>query len=157
MKVRQLLGIVLFAAICVSHSIGQERQEPAPNVLPEFNWDRVPVSAHFGIGDGLDPEQYDFVAQHFNFITLTAGRLPRDSQGSAETYTAQAARAIKTRNPKAKVLFYWASDKPKAQSKISNAAYPGEYIIHTRNCRGWEETSHQVFRCDSQGGSGLVV
>ena len=85
MKVRQLLGIVLFAAISVSHSIGQERQEPAHNVLPEFNWDRVPVSVHFGIGDGLDPEQYDFVAQHFNFIS-TAGRLPRDSHGSADIH-----------------------------------------------------------------------
>ncbi|TWT80409.1 hypothetical protein CA13_18250 [Planctomycetes bacterium CA13] len=136
MKVRQRLGLILFTAIFASHAIGQQRQEPASNVFPEFSWDRVPVSVHFGIGDGLEPEQYDFVAKHFNFITLTAGQLPRDSTGSAETYTAEAARAIKNRNPKAKVLFYWASDKPKAQSKISNAAYPGEYIIHTRNRKG---------------------
>ncbi len=104
--------------------------------LPVFSWDRVPVSVHFGIGDGLEPEQYDFVAKHFNFITLTAGRFPRDSKGSAELYTAEAARAIKKRNPKAKVLFYWASDKPKHQSKISNEAYPGEYIIRTRRRKG---------------------
>jgi hypothetical protein len=136
MKVRQLLGMILFTSISASHAIGQERQEPARNVFPEFNWDRVPVSVHFGIGDGLEPEQYDFLAKHFDFITLTAGRLPKSSKGSAELYTAEAARAIKKRNPKAKVLFYWASDKPKHQSRISNEAYPGEYIIHTRRRKG---------------------
>ncbi len=119
--------ILLFAVPATVHS-GEK--------LPVFSWDRVPVSVHFGIGEGLKPEQYDFVAKHFNFITLTAGRLPRDSKGSAETYTAQAAREIKNRNPKAKVLFYWASDKPKHQSKISNAAYPGEYLIQTKHRKG---------------------
>lgn len=100
--------------------------------LPVFSWDRVPVSAHFGIGDGLEPAQYDFLAEHFDFITLTAGRLSRNSESSAELQTAEAARAIKKRNPKAKVLFYWASDKPKHQSKISNKAYPGDYLTHTK-------------------------
>ncbi|MHC4200543.1 MAG: hypothetical protein ACYSU0_11170, partial [Planctomycetota bacterium] len=104
--------------------------------LPVFSWDRVPVSVHFGIGGGLEPEQYDFVAKRFNFSTLTAGRFPRGGKGSAELYTAEAARAIKKRNPKAKVLFYWASDKPKHQSKISNAAYPGEYIGRTKRRKG---------------------
>lgn len=79
MKVRQLLGMILFTSISASHAIGQERQQPAGNVFPEFNWDRVPVSVHFGIGDGLEPEQYDFLAKHFHFITLTAGRLPKSS------------------------------------------------------------------------------
>jgi len=145
MKVRQLLEMILLAATVAGHAMGQERQETAQRKFPEFNWDRVPVSAHFGIGTGLEPEQYDFVAEHFNFITLTAGRLPRDSQGSAETYTAAAARAIKKRNPQAKVLFYWASDKPKGQSKISNAMYPGQYIIHTRNGKGGKKRITKYF------------
>jgi len=136
MKVRQLLGMILFTAISASHAMGQEQQKSARNGFPEFSWDRVPVSVHFGIGEGLEPEQYDFVAKRFNFITITAGRRPRDSKGNAETYTAEATRAIKKRNPKAKVLFYWACDKPKVQSKLSNAAYPGEYIIHTQNIKG---------------------
>lgn len=119
-------------------------EKPSTGKDLEFSWDRVPVSAHFGIADGLEPEQYDFVADHFDFITLTAGRLPRDSTGNAETFTAEAALAIKKRNPKAKVVFYWASDKPKSQSKIANAAYPGEYLIHTRNRAGGrkEVTKH---------------
>ncbi len=97
---------------------------------PEFSWDKVPVSVHFGIGEGLEPHQYDFIAKHFDFITLTAGRLPADSKSSAEIESAKAALAIKARNPKAKVLYYWASDKPKGQSKLTNQTYPGNYLIH---------------------------
>ena len=40
--------------------------------LPVFSWDRVPVSVHFGIGEGLESEQYDFVAKHFNGNVLEA-------------------------------------------------------------------------------------
>ena len=136
MKVKHRLGMIFLIVITASSAMGQE---PARNGLPPFNWDRVPVSVHFGIGEGLTPEQYDFIAEHFNFITLTAGPLPRNSKGSAELYTAEAARAIKKRNPKAKVLFYWASDKPKHQSRISNAAYPGEYIIQTQKRNGQKD------------------
>ena len=113
MNVLHQLGMIFLTVLAASCSMGQE---PARNGFPEFSWDRVPVSAHFGIGEGLTPEQYDFIADRFNFITLTAGPLPRSSKGSAELFTAEAARAIKKRNPKAKVLFYWASDKPKQLS-----------------------------------------
>ncbi|MDG1872937.1 MAG: putative glycoside hydrolase [Mariniblastus sp.] len=126
------LGLLLLI-MTASSAIGQEEGQGG---LPLFSWDRVPVSVHFGIGEGLTSEEYDFIADHFNFITLTAGPLPKTSKGSAELYTARAARAIKKRNPQAKVLFYWASDKPKHQSKISNQAYPGEYIIQTQKRNG---------------------
>ena len=46
---------------------------------------------HFGIGEGLKPEQYDFIAEHFDFVTLTAGPLFRNSKGSVELHTAAAA------------------------------------------------------------------
>jgi hypothetical protein len=120
----------VFVSLCASAAVHSGER------LPVFSWDRVPVSVHFGISGGLEPEQYDFVAKRFNFITLTAGRFPRNSESSAELYTAEAARAIKKRDPRAKVLFYWASDKPKHQSKISNAAYPGEYIVRTKRKKG---------------------
>ncbi len=136
MKLRLQLAMIVFAAIAANQVLGQEGREPTRNGFPKFSWDRVPVSAHFGIGEGLTSEQYDLIAKRFDFITLTAGPLPRASQGSAELFTAEAARAIKKRNPKAKVLFYWASDKPKHQSKISNAAYPGEYILQTKKRNG---------------------
>ena len=90
--------------------------------LPSFSWDRVPLYAHLGIGDGLEPKQYHFLADHFGVITFTGGRVTRGS--SVEPNIAAAARAIKARNPKAKVLFYWASDIPKHQWVLSNANFP---------------------------------
>ncbi len=47
MKVIHPLGMILLTVITASHAIGQERKEPARNGFPEFNWDRVSVSAHF--------------------------------------------------------------------------------------------------------------
>ena len=83
MKVKHRLGMIFLTVIAASSALGQE---PARNGLPQFNWDRVPVSVHFGIGEGLTPEQYDFIAEHFNFITLTAGPLPRNSKYHRFTY-----------------------------------------------------------------------
>ena len=42
----------------------------AADGYPEFRWDRVPLYAHLSIGDGLKPEQYDFLADHFDLITF---------------------------------------------------------------------------------------
>jgi len=93
----------------------------ASDGLPAFDWDHVPLYAHLGIGDGLEPDQYNFLADHFKLIAFTGGRVTR---GSVEPNIAAAARAIKKRNPKAKVLFYWSSDIPKHQWKLSNASFP---------------------------------
>ena len=119
----------------------------ADGKLPEFSWDRVPLYAHFGIGQGLKPEQYDFLAENFMLIGLTAGRGGTDS---AEEYTAAAAAELKQRNPKMKVLFYWASDKPKHQSKIANQAYPGDYLIHTKRGKGKKDEVTRYFDVERQ-------
>ena len=94
--------------------------------FPAFTWDRVPLYAHLGIGDGLDPNQCNFLADHFSLITFTGGVV---HMGSVEPKIAAAARTIKKRNPAAKVLFYWASDMPKKQWKISNATFPKDGIL----------------------------
>ena len=36
--------------------------------FPKFSWDRVPVYAHFGYDPNLKPEQYDFLAKHFDAL-----------------------------------------------------------------------------------------
>ena len=136
MNFKYLLATIFLTLIAAATS---EAQEPARDRLPPFSWNRVPVSAHFGIGEGLQPEQYDFIAEHFDFVTLTAGPLSRNNEGSAELFTAAAANEIKKRSPSTKVLFYWASDKPKHQSKISNDAYPGEYILQKQTKKGKEK------------------
>ena len=118
-----LISILLVAGIPQLH---------AADSYPEFSWDRVPLYAHLGIGAGLKPEQYEFLADHFNLITFTGGIL-RDA--SVEPNIAATARAIKQRNPRAKVLFYWASDMPKHQWKDSNATFPEGGYLHVKKKR----------------------
>ena len=93
----------------------------AADGFPPFNWERVPLYAHLSIGDGLKPAQYNFLADHFALITFQAGgRI----NSSIETNITAGARAIKQRNPKAKVLFYWSCDLLKSPWKVSNASFP---------------------------------
>ena len=79
----------------------------APDVLPPFSWDHVPVYAHVGkTSDDFTPEQLDFLAKHFNFIAFEKSQAVR-KRGSTEAGIAEAARQIKLRKPDVKVLFYW--------------------------------------------------
>jgi hypothetical protein len=79
----------------------------AADTLPPFNWDRVPVYAHVGkASDDFTSEEMDFLAKHFDFITIEKDQASR-KHGSSEAGFAAAAREIKKRNPRAKVLFYW--------------------------------------------------
>jgi len=101
----------------------------AGDAFPAFAWNHVPLYAHLGVGKGLKPEQCEFLADHFDLITLTGGIL---RNASVEPNIAAAAKAIKRRNPKAKVLFYWAADMPKHQWKISNATFPKGGYLHVK-------------------------
>lgn len=79
----------------------------ANDAMPSFSWDRVPVYAHVGkTSDDFTPEQLDFLATHFDFITIEKHQASH-KHGSTEEGFVVAAREIKKRNPKAKVLFYW--------------------------------------------------
>ena len=75
--------------------------------FPPFSWEKVPVYAHLGkTADDFTPAELDFLAQHFSFITLEKGQAVR-KRGDTEAGIAEAARQLKQRNPRAKVLFYW--------------------------------------------------
>jgi len=64
--------------------------------FPHFSWARVPVHAHVGLGDGLKPEQYKFLADHYGFIAFTGGSMSREYRTnkdiSFERIVANAAR-----------------------------------------------------------------
>lgn len=80
---------------------------PATEAFPPFSWDHVPVYAHVGkTSDDFTPEQLDFLAKHFNFITIEKAQAAH-KHGSTEAGFAVAVREIKRRNPHAKVLYYW--------------------------------------------------
>jgi hypothetical protein len=79
----------------------------AADGLPPFSWDHVPVYAHVGkSSDDFTAEQLDFLARHFDFITIEKDQASK-KHGSTEDGFIVAAREIKKRNPHAKVLFYW--------------------------------------------------
>ncbi|QDU58955.1 putative glycoside hydrolase [Aeoliella mucimassa] len=113
---------------------------------PEFDWNHVPLYAHLGIGKGLEPKQYEFLADHFSLITFTGGNL---RNAPVEPNIAAAAKAIKLRNPKAKVLFYWASDMPKHQWQLSNATFPSGGYLHAKK-GGRDTRQFDVRRQDVQ-------
>ncbi len=80
---------------------------PAGDHYPPFSWERVPVYAHVGKTSGdFTPEQLDFLAKHFDFITIEKHQASHQ-HGSTEAGFAVAVREIKKRNPNAKVLYYW--------------------------------------------------
>jgi hypothetical protein len=115
-----LLGVSSSSAALEAANQAPGTADQARDGFPEFSWDHVPLYAHAGIGDGLEPEQYKFLADHFDLICLSGGALR--GKGSIEPNIAAGARAIKQRNPKAKVLSYWAADMLKGQWKLSNAS-----------------------------------
>jgi hypothetical protein len=115
----------------------------ADDGFPDFSWDHVPLYAHLGIGDGLKPEQSEFLADHFDIITFTGGL----TRNSVEATIAAAAKTIKQRNPKAKVLFYWSSDIPKHQWAQSISTFPeGGYLQAKKN--GKDSKQFDVRRAD---------
>ena len=143
-------AVLLGGCALSSSSAAHEAANQAPGTadqardgFPEFSWDHVPLYAHAGIGDGLEPEQYKFLADHFDLICLSGGALR--GKGSIEPNIAAGARAIKQRNPKAKVLSYWAADMLKHQWKLSNATFPKDghlpkskyFDVKNQDVRDW--------------------
>ena len=120
---------------------------------PHFSWDRVPVYAHVGLGEGLNSEQYTFLADHYDFIAFTGGSMSHEyriqKELSFERIAANAARTIKIRNPKARVLFYWSGDFGRDHAKISNSIIPKNatfpYKKGTRNVQLFD-TSNPALR-----------
>lgn len=137
MKTQQHL--TLKESIKMSNPI--KKQETDNNGFPLFSWDTVPVSAHLGIDDGLTQEQIQFLAEKFPFITFTGGI----AQESVEPTIKMTSKAIKKINPNAKILFYWASDLPKSQWKISNTHFPKNgFIDHPEHTRCFDVSQQDV-------------
>jgi hypothetical protein len=51
----------------------------ASDGYPKFQWNRVPLYAHLAVGDGLEPKQIEFLADHFSVIALTGGTVTKGS------------------------------------------------------------------------------
>ena len=123
---------VLAAAFALSSAIVLHAADGYPN----FSWDRVPVYAHVGLGKGLKPNEYRFLAEHYDFIAFTGGAIDREYRSNRkitfERIVTDAAGTIKQHNPNARVLFYLASDFAKPHNKLSNAGIPADGRITVR-------------------------
>ena len=81
--------------------------EPVPagdRRFPDFSWDTIPLYMHVRKATAFSDEELDYLAS-FPLVTLekTTGQ---QSSGSTDEGTLVAARAIKERSPRTKVLFY---------------------------------------------------
>jgi len=102
---RQFLGFAAFVASGLACRRVAPVMHPA-GPLP-FSWDHVPLYAHIGKQSGdFTGSELDFLAKRFPLITLSNGQ-GRQQRGSTEAGIYEAARQIKSRNPRATILFYW--------------------------------------------------
>jgi hypothetical protein len=103
---RTFLGLAALGAAAVSCRRSVLTRSPTL-VPPSSSWGRVPVYAHLGKSNGdFTPTELDFLAAHFDFICLEKGQAVK-TRGCTEEGIYEAARQLKRRNPKARVLFYW--------------------------------------------------
>jgi hypothetical protein len=103
---RTFLGLAALGTAAVS--CRQPVLSRLPVILPpSSSWERVPVYAHLGKSEGdFTSAELDFLAEHFNFICIEKGQAVK-ARGCTEEGIYEAARQLKRRNPKTRVLFYW--------------------------------------------------
>jgi hypothetical protein len=102
MKTKSTLTLVALTVLALS-------SRSSASGLPPFSWDRVPVIAHVGkTSDDFSTNEVEFLAKHFNFVVVEKAQAVQ-KRGTTEAGIAEAARQIKQRNPKARVIFYWNS------------------------------------------------
>jgi hypothetical protein len=102
MKTKTTLALVVLTVLALS-------SRSSASGLPPFSWDCVPVVAHVGkTSDDFSTNELEFLAKHFNFVVVEKAQAVQ-KRGTTEAGIAEAARQIKLRNPKAKVIFYWNS------------------------------------------------
>ena len=74
---------------------------------PEFSWDKVPFTFHFGKRSTLmTPDEAKFVASRSSFICLEKGHA-KDEVKYTEGAILQESKQLKKFNPEMKVIFYW--------------------------------------------------
>ncbi len=77
-----------------------------PSHRPNFSWDTVPLYAHFGDREGMNDEEVEFIASHYDFIVLEKAH-GIEKYGYTEQGTIEDVARIKALNPQAKMLYYW--------------------------------------------------
>ena len=103
-KTPSILCLALFANFALTAHAEGEPSVPAPNHLPEFSWDRVPLYMHIRKAKNFTQDEIKYLAT-FPLVTFekTTGS---ETFKSTEDGTLAAAKAVKEINPSTKVLYY---------------------------------------------------
>ncbi|HIG52684.1 MAG TPA: hypothetical protein EYG11_23340 [Candidatus Latescibacteria bacterium] len=87
---------------CVAAEALKERSA-MQNKFPEFSWDYIPRYMHVWKRASYTDEELEFLA---DFPLITFEKAQGTAEGSVQEGTLKAARAVKERNAKAKILYY---------------------------------------------------
>jgi hypothetical protein len=128
-KTPSILFLALFAALAITAHAEGEPSVPAPNHLPAFSWDRVPLYMHIRKAKNFTQDEIKYLAT-FPLVTFekTTGS---ETYQSTEDGTLAAAKAVKEINPSTKVLYYrnvivhWGTYKTNAEID----KMPGAFLV----------------------------
>jgi hypothetical protein len=103
-KTPSILFLALFATFALTAHAEGEPSVPAPNHLPEFSWDRVPLYMHIRKAKNFTQDEIKYLAT-FPLVTFekTTGS---ETFKCTEDGTLAAAKAVKEINPSTKILYY---------------------------------------------------
>ena len=149
-KISWLHGIipVTLAALLSISSCGkvdnddqqQDKNEAQPagaEKFPEFSWDHIPRYMHVYKTTSFTEEELDYLA---TFPLITFEKATGRREVSVQQGTLKAARGVKKRNPKAKILYYknlvidWGGSSASKELKNIEGGYlkseDGSYPVH---------------------------
>ena len=98
------LAIILslaFVSSCFAEPLAKQPTHKV-NKYPEFSWGHIPRYMHVWKTSSYTNEELDYIAK---FPLITFEKPQGTSEGSVQQGTLKAAQAIKSRNPKAKILY----------------------------------------------------
>jgi hypothetical protein len=135
MKRRDFLGTAALLGTAAALPRSLRAAKPKEG-YPPFSWDTVQCYAHVGLGRGLKPDKYKFLADHYDFIAFTGGQMDSEYRTNDEIcferIAANGAKEIKRHNPRARVLFYLSGDFGRPHNKLSNATFPKNGTIRVK-------------------------
>lgn len=96
------IALLVSTSSCVMADALKERRAMQKK-FPEFFWDQIPRYMHVWKRASYTDEELEFLA---DFPLITFEKSQGTAEGSVQEGTLKAARAVKERNPKAKILYY---------------------------------------------------
>jgi hypothetical protein len=138
-----LVTIVMLISISSSVSADTLNEKSTmKKKFPEFTWDHIPRYMHVWKRTSYTDEEIEYLA---DFPLITFEKAQGTSEGSVQEGTLKAARAVKDRNPNAKILYYkniiidWGGSSASKQLDTIKGGYlqseDGSYPVVNQNSK----------------------